>query len=212
MKITLLSAALLASSVATAATPVDGWYTSVFGGYTYLPANIENTILFQYRDGTGYSSGYNAGGRIGFQSNPIRYEGEYTFLYDNLKHFDINFIPQTGVTGFSSANLLMANIYYDFPDMLPTISPYLGVGFGYAYLQASLESWGPAGYTYFSTNDNVFAYQGTAGLTYNFAENYAVNIAYRYVATSRPDNFGRVFQAHMANAGAIYRFDYGNYK
>ena len=213
MRISLLSAALLATGIASAATPVDGWYTSVFGGYTYIPANIDSyTSIFVYRDRTGYKSGYNAGVRIGFQSNPLRYEAEYTYLRGNLKHFSINHIDQLGVSGYSSANLLMANIYYDFPEMLPAISPYLGLGIGYAYLQANLSSLGPFAPTFFSVSDSVFAYQGTAGITYNFAENYAVNLAYRYVATDTPSGFGKIFQAHIANVGAIYRFDQVNYK
>ena len=61
-------------------------------------------------------------------------------------------------------------------------------------------------------NDNVFSYQGTAGITYNFAEQYAVNIAYRYIATSKPEDFGRIFQAHLASAGVSYRFDCDTYK
>jgi opacity protein-like surface antigen len=213
MRIQLLSAALLASSIATAATPVNGWYTSVFGGYTFITDNVENTFDGLIVNQTGYNSGYNVGGRIGYQSNPIRYEGEYTFLYTGLRHYAVNRVEQTPISGFASANLLMVNIYYDFPEMLPAISPFLGGGIGYALLQASLYGIGPTStQSYFSISNNAFAYQGTAGVTYNFAENFAVNLAYRYVATDKPRDFGRVFQAHLASAGAVYRFDYGNYK
>ncbi|KTD30898.1 opacity protein-like surface antigen [Legionella moravica] len=213
MRISLLSAALLATGIASAATPVDGWYTSVFGGYTFIPGNIDNyTIDYIHRDRAGYNSGYNAGGRIGFQSNPLRYEAEYTYLRANLKHFDIDHINQRDASGYSSGNFLMANIYYDFPEMLPAISPYLGLGIGYAYLQANLSSSGPIAPSFFSVSDSAFAYQGTAGITYNFAENYAVNLAYRYVATDKPNGFGEIFQAHIASAGAVYRFDQVNYK
>jgi opacity protein-like surface antigen len=204
--------ALLASSIATASTPVDGWYTSVFGGYTYLPNNINNTNYGFLLNGSAYNSGYNAGGRMGYQSNPLRYELEYTYLQANSKTFDINYVTQTGVTGYASGNLFMANVYYDFPDMLPAISPFLGAGIGYGYLHGVLNSQGPLAATYFSTNENAFAYQGTAGITYNFAENYAINLAYRYVATDKTDGFGQTFQAHIANAGVVYHFDKGNYK
>lgn len=212
MRIALFSAAILASTIAAAATPVDGWYTSVFGGYTYLPDNIYTNYYGSFLNGSGYDSGYNAGGRIGYQSNPMRYELEYTYLHADTSHFDINLVAQTYVSGYAAGNLFMANVYYDFPEMLPAISPYLGAGIGYANLKATLNSEGPAGATYFSTSDNAFAYQGTAGITYNFAENYAVNLAYRYVATDKTDGFGRVFQAHIANAGVVYHFDRGNYK
>lgn len=212
MKISLLTAALLASGIAQAATPVDGWYTSIFGGYTYFPENVDvvsNGLLFNNAE---YTQGYNAGGRFGYQSNPIRYELEYTYMSATAKNYTVDTIAQENITGFTSANLVMANLYFDGPEILPSTVPYLGVGIGYAYLQTSLSSTGPTTATYFSAKDNEFAYQGTAGLTYNFAENYALNLAYRYVATNRADNFGSVFQAHIANAGFVYHFDRGNYK
>lgn len=212
MRITLLSAALLASGIASAATPVDGWYTSVFGGYTFVPDNVNNSSLGYLVDKSSFNDGYNMGGRVGYKSNPLRYEGEYTFIHASARYFHISRIGQTGVSGYSSGNLIMANIYYDTPEMLPAISPFLGLGIGYAYIQNSLNSTGPFGNTYFHSTDSSFAYQGTLGLTYDFAENYAVNLAYRYVATSSSNNLGHIFQAHIANAGAVYRFDYGNYK
>ncbi|MDI1352917.1 MAG: outer membrane beta-barrel protein [bacterium] len=212
MRLILLSAAFLASGIASAATPVNGWYSSVFGGYTNLPSNINTLNYALLRDQVGYKNGYNAGGRVGYQSNPIRYEAEYTYINGKTKHFDINHVRQTGVSGSATGNFLMANLYYDFPDMLPAISPYLGVGIGYAYLETSLHSYGPFGRTYFKANDSAFAYQGTAGITYNFSENYAVNIAYRYTATNKVDTLGKAFQANMANFGVVYRFDQVNYK
>ncbi|MDR3441765.1 MAG: OmpW family outer membrane protein [Legionella sp.] len=212
MKFALFSTALLATSIASAATSVDGWYASAFGGYTYLSSNINTHRLGAFRSDPSYNNGYNAGGRIGFQSNPIRYELEYTYLQASTDRFRINHIRQTGVTGTSSANLAMANLYYDFPDVLAAISPFAGVGIGYAFLQTTLNSTGPFGATLFKVDGNSFAYQGTVGLTYNFSENYAINASYRYTATTSNDRFGRTFQAQMGNAGVIYRFDNGHYK
>lgn len=214
MKFILLPAVLLATGIASAATPVDGWYTSAFGGYAYFPDNISafnsSGLLL---NGTSYNGGYNVGGRIGYQSNPIRYELEYTYLFANSSFFNINNVQQTDIIGSSSGNLIMTNLYYDFPEMLPAISPYLGVGMGYAMLQTTLTSTDPVlGNTYFNVNEDSFAYQGTAGLTYNFAENYAVNIAYRYTAAAGNGDYGKTFQAHQASVGVIYRFDRGYYK
>lgn len=211
MKIRLLCAALLASNLASAATAVDGWYTSVFGGYTYVRDNVYTYNNGIFLNEAGYNGGYNAGGRIGFQSNPLRYELEYTYLNASTKHFAADFIRQFEPTGYTSANLFMVNAYYDFPNMLPAISPFLGVGLGYSYLQTALKTSGPFANTFLSANDSAFAYQGTAGITYNFADSYAVNLAYRYVATTKIDTFGRAYQAQLASAGAVYRFDGGAY-
>lgn len=212
MKFILFSSALLATGIASAAAPVNGWYLSAFGGYTHLSSNINTSHFGTFHSNVDYTNGYNAGGRLGFQSNPIRYEFEYTYINATAKEFRINHIRQSGVTGNASSNLVMANLYYDFPEMLTTISPFIGVGIGYSFMQTNLDSDGPFGATFFKANGNAFTYQGTAGLTYNFSENYAINAAYRYTATSNAGRFGKSFQAQMGNAGIIYRFDTVSYK
>lgn len=212
MRIIYLSASFLATSLAYAATPVDGLYLRLFGGYTYLPNNVSITSIDGVRNSTSYVGGYNAGGGFGYQSHPLRYEIEYTYLSAGTDSFSINYIKQTGVKGNAFANLFMANIYYDCPELIPAIAPYLGIGIGYANLQTTLNSTGPAGLTYFRATDNEFAYQGTLGLTYNFAENYGAHIGYRYAATNSANHFGKIFQAQMVNAGVIFHFDTGNYK
>ncbi len=212
MRIKLLSAALLASGIVSAAPAVDGWYTSFFGGFTYFPENVDVTTAGVFRNGVEYKEGYNAGGRIGYQSYPLRYEGEYTYLHGNTNYFNLNYVRQNHVTGYTSSNLFMANVYYDTPQILSSVSPFFGVGIGYATLQTALNSYGPLGYTEFSATDREFAYQGTLGLTFNFADYYGANIGYRYVATGKADEFGGNYSAHLVDVGVIYHFDRGTYK
>lgn len=213
MRIAFFSAALMASAAAFAATPIDGWYSSVFGGYTYMPDNINITSPGLTLNRGAYDSGYHAGGRVGFKSNPLRYEAEVTYINAKLHDLDINGIRQAYVSGDTSATLAMANIYYDFPDMVPGIQPFLGIGLGYGWLKSSLQTTGPFGALgYNSGTDDVFAYQATGGFTYNFAENFALDIAYRYVGTERADNLGKVFQANLGSVGATYRFNENRYK
>ncbi len=208
MKTTTLSILLLATSIANAATPINGWYSSLFGGYAYVPNNI-NTAGRSLAD---YKAGYDGGGSIGFKSNPMRYEGELTYLNANLKKFNFNNVPQTGVGGYSNSFLAMANIYYDFNSAHPTLQPFLGAGIGYAWVHAKLEGTGPTTITTYSGSNNLFAYQGTAGVTYNFAENYAINLWYRYIGTKHANQLGKTFQANLGNVGVIYRFDIGRYQ
>lgn len=212
MRIKLLSAALLVSGIASAVPPVDGWYTSFMGGFSYFPENVNIISSGGLRNNSAYIQGYNVGGRIGYQSNPIRYEGEYTYLHGNTDYFSVNNVLQTDVTGYTSGNLFMANIYFDTPEILPSVKPYFGAGIGYANIQTILNSAGPNGVTIFKATDNEFAYQGQAGLTFNFADYYSANLGYRYVATDTANNFGRIYQAHLVDAGVIYHFDRGNYK
>ncbi|WP_133130098.1 outer membrane protein [Legionella yabuuchiae] len=212
MRIALIPAAIIASTAAYAATPIDGLYSSVFGGYTYLPNNISITRQGLTRTDSDYQSGFNAGGSIGYKSNPLRYEGQLTYLSANLNKFRINGIQQTGVTGYSNAILGMANVYYDIPPILEPIQPFLGVGLGYAWVHAKLGSTGPGVTTSYEGSNSVFAYQALAGLTYNFAENYALNLGYRYIGTERADDLGKVFQAHSAYLEVVYRFNEVLYK
>lgn len=213
MRTAFFSAALLLSGATFAATPINGWYSSVFGGYTYLQDNISVSRFGITRTDAKYDGGYNAGGRIGFQSYPLRYEAEFTYTTADFSSFYLNNVKKRRVGGQTTAALGMANVYYDFPDMVPGIQPFLGVGIGYAWVEGTLKSRGPIyGATYYKGSDNVFAYQGTAGLTYNFAENYAINLAYRYIGTDKVHNLGKVFQANLATVGVIYRFDEVSYK
>lgn len=212
MKKSLFVSALLSSSILNAATPIDGLYTSVFGGYNYSPNNLKLVRAGLFRNSASYDSGWHAGGRFGYQSNPMRYEFEYTYLQTKLKRFYINNIQQTGIDGDLNASLLMANVYYDFPDMLPQVAPFLGAGIGYAFMEGRYDSQGPLFVSRYRPKNNKFAYQATAGLTFNFAENYAANIAYRYIMTARADNFGKSLEAQLGTVGVVYRFDEAHYK
>lgn len=212
MRFAFITATMLSTTIATAATPINGWYSSAFGGYTYLPGNINSTSLGLTRSNATYQSGFDAGGSLGFKSNPMRYEGELTYLKANLNRFDVNGVRQTKPSGYTNAAIGLANVYYDFPGIAMALQPFLGAGIGYAWVQNKLNSTGPFGITNFSTANSVFAYQATGGLTYNFAENYALSLGYRYVGTTNIAEAGQMFQAHIANLGAIYRFDGNSYK
>jgi len=203
---------LLAAHIALAATPIDGLYSSVFGGYSYLPNNVNIKTSCLTLTDVVYQPGFDAGGSLGYKSNPLRYEGEITYLNAKLDHYRIDNSRQTGSTGYTNSILAMANVYYDLPEFIHSIQPFLGLGLGYAWVHAKLEASGPIYTSSLNGSNSVFAYQGMAGLTYNFAENYALNLGYRYVGTEKVHDLGKIFQAHMANVGAIYRFDECRYK
>ncbi|KTD12042.1 opacity protein-like surface antigen [Legionella gratiana] len=206
MKLALFTIALLAPGVASASTTANSWYSSGFGGYTYLSSNVETRYYGFLLSDVHYRYGYNVGGSIGYQSNPIRYEFQYTYLYADTNQYSVNHKKALDIDGGTRANILMANLYYDFPEMLGEISPFLGVGIGYAFMHATLNSTSRFHRPHFNTDLNSFAYQGTAGLTYNFMENFAINAAYRYTATTNKGNWGRTLQAQMGNVGVVYRF------
>lgn len=222
MRIALFSAALLASGLAVAATPIDGLYASVFGGYSYLQDNVSKNYYGTKYDRVEFDGAYNVGGRFGYQSHPLRYEGEFTYIQGDVKSFHSKRLPPFQLTpirqrhrhvnGDTNAALGMANIYYDFPDMVPCISPFVGIGLGYGWIETSMKGHNLLFRRHFEGSGSAFTYQGTAGFTFNFAENYALNLAYRYVGSTRVDGLGKTFQGNLASVGVIYRFNEYKYK
>ncbi len=212
MKRILFSSLFLKSSLAFSAAPINGWYGEIFGGYSYLPNNIQTTLNGLYWSNVTYNAGYNGGGRIGYKSNPLRYEAEVTYIGAADSGFKVNNIKQINISGETSATTAMVNAYYDFPGFIVPLEPFIGLGIGYAYVNAHLYGTGPTLSTEFRGADSAFAYQGTVGLTYNFVDNYALDIEYRYLGTNNVSELGKIFQANMAIAGVTYRFDGGTYK
>lgn len=212
MKKQYLFSLLLVSNLAVAAVPIEGWYAEIFGGFSYLPNNIDTTLNGLTWTRAHYVSGYNGGGRFGYKDTPMRYEAEVAYISADVNRFLVNQIYQTGVTGQSTATTAMVNAYYDFPEVIRTIQPFLGFGIGYAYANAHLFGSGPTSLTEFRGSNSVFAYQGTLGLAYNFVDNYSLDIEYRYIGTNNVSQLGKIFQANLAIAGVTYRFDGGLYK
>ena len=198
---------LLASSALYASAPIDGWYSEIFGGYSYLPNNLYKTLNVGTLNNASYDSGYNIGGRIGFKSNPMRYEGELTYITADLDAFQVDSTPQSGVQGLSNTFAFMANVYYDFPGLTPSIEPFVGVGLGFASVSTKLSNQNPGSYVSINNANTPFAYQATLGLTYNFTENFALDLAYRYLRTTQVNTIGEDYQANLATLGIIYRLD-----
>lgn len=203
---------LLASNLSLAAVPIDGWYSEVFGGYSYIPNNVNTTLNGLNWTDPHYISGYHGGGRFGYKDAPMRYEAEVAYISGDVNRFKVDDIYQTGITGQTSSTNAMVNVYYDFPEVIKTIEPFAGVGIGYAYVNAHFYGSGPSTTTEFRGANSAFAYQGTLGLAYNFANNYSLDVAYRYFATDNISELGKMFQAHLASAGVTYRFDGDLYK
>jgi opacity protein-like surface antigen len=212
MRLAFLPLVLTLPTTLYAATPIDGWYSSLFVGYAYMPSNVNKVYENMRYTDAAHQAGYLAGGNLGYKSNPLRYEGEVSYFNANVSHFSQNYIRQNNVGGYNNGISGMANVYYDFPGVLSAIAPYLGFGIGYAWLHEQLNNLAPSTRTNFTINSSAFAYQALAGLTYNFAENYDLSIGYRYLGTPNLFSFGSRFQSHFAVLGVAYRFDNARYK
>ena len=211
MKWGVFLSTLLASMLLNAAVPIDGWYANLFGGYTYLPNNLSVSTSGYLLSNSSFHSGYNLGGRFGYKSNPFRYEGEFTYIHANVASFKINQVTQNNEGGDASVPMIMANIYYDFPELIQSIEPFLGFGIGYTWVDTEFTSAPPSPSIIYDNSNSAFTYQGTAGLTYNYAEHFSLDIAYRYLGTGKINYLGKIFQANLVTIGATYRFDGSRY-
>jgi OmpA-OmpF porin, OOP family len=173
--VALLGAALAAPGAfaqAPAATMTKGAY--VFGdiGANWLRDAHTNGVNTTYSYDTGWAGV--AGGGWGF-GNGIRLEGE-------LGHRGSD-VSNTG--GDATATTFMANALYDFDTGTP-FTPYVGVGTGLAHVR--FHNVGvPGTSNSINDDDNVWAYQGIVGGTYQLRDHWKIDANYRYLGTERPD-------------------------
>jgi len=122
--------------------------------------------------------------------------------------------PTVSLDGHIDSLAFMANVLW---DILPNQSwtPYIGGGLGPARLSmnASAGSGSPLVGTLADTSDWQFAYQGIAGVKYSFSANWAVDLDYRYFATTDPtfkdvagNSFKPQYHTHNVILGITYRF------
>lgn len=171
-----------------------GPYMSVQVGATFLDEarNDIQTIGIQRVD-TDFDTGFNVGGAIGFSTGITRVEGEIVY---RMNDFD-------GFGGDMSALSFMANGYYDIDTATP-LRPYFGGGIGFAiiYLDSELPVVGRV-----DENDTVFAYQIGGGVAYELNEFMALDLGYRYFATSDPSfrvagaRIDSEYQSHNVSLG-----------
>ena len=210
---------LLAVSVsAHAGIPIDGLYSTAFGGAAFIPGNISvgynNALVNQ----SNYMTGFDAGGALGYKAAFWRYEAEVTYINAQLNKIAINNqVTNDTKRGYNQDVTAFVNLVYDTPyrEYL-MLQPYIGAGIGYAWVQNNFNTPRLTSYNNqelsFNTNNYAFAYQAMVGLNFHFSEAYSLFAGYRYVGTTHLDNNGSTFQAHLVNAGITYRYDSCQYK
>ena len=105
-----------------------------------------------------------------------------------------------GIDGDVTTKALMANVFYDFMTR-GTISPFIGGGIGYANVEGDIDEFG-------DDDDNVFAYQGIAGVAFTLNQQMKLDVQYRYFTTDDPTLGGEDFEyvSHNAMIGVRYNF------
>jgi opacity protein-like surface antigen len=178
-RVSLLTGASLAFAIGLRIS--DAWaqyYIGAQTGWTGLPYQTD-TI-----DGLGsvpveFSAGYNVGLRGGYQLWPWRFEEEYSYRRNDAAEFGGG--NSGGVSGNRHTHSIMTNILYDLTTDWP-ITPHIGVGIGAMNVSDGLRV--PGRGQLFNDSNWQFGYQAIAGLRYEVNALFALDLDYRYLATT----------------------------
>ena len=196
-----------------------GLYIGAQGGWTSLetvtndghPQRIGPFAGQNAQSVESFDSGFNVGGRAGFQSGPWRFEGELSYRANDSNHLQmVSPSNRPGRSAGSERHSLaeMANVIYDFDLGLP-VTPHVGGGIGAAQVTRNLTN------IFGGTHDTVtvFAYQAIGGLRYMVMPSLAFDIDYRYFATTgttftstNPDQIRSSYPTHNIVAGISWLF------
>ena len=116
------------------------------------------------------------------QQIPLRAEIEFALRGNSEKSWDAidpdgDFLSTKGLWNTST---LFLNLYYDIQTGTPFV-PYIGAGAGLAFNYVEYTLHGPDGGGSVSENFTNFAWNVGAGVAYNFNENFAVDLGYRFM-------------------------------
>src|SRR6516164_3496529 len=156
------------------------YYIGAQAGWTGLPYQTD-TI-----DGLGpvpvqFNAGYNIGLRGGYQLAPWRFEEEYSYRRNGVAEYGTVGQSANGVSGNRHTNSIMTNVIYDLNTGWP-ITPHIGVGIGAMDVFDGLKV--PSRGLLFNDSSWQFAYQAIAGLRYDINPVLALDLDYRYLATT----------------------------
>ena len=115
------------------------------------------------------------------QQIPLRAEIEFALRGNSEKSWDSidpkgDFLSTKGLWNTST---LFLNLYYDIQTGTPFV-PYIGAGAGLAFNYVEYTVHGGEDYSA-SENFTNFAWNVGAGVAYNFNENFAVDLGYRFM-------------------------------
>jgi OmpA-OmpF porin, OOP family len=197
--------------------PPGAWYLGPEGGWTKLTSEnptVAATGPFgrtAVRTGTvNFNSGFNAGVRGGYEWGPWRFEGEYSYRFNDVSGGGNNG-NIVGASGQGHSNAIMFNGLYDFTWgwFGWPITPHVGAGIGAVDVYRSFGGTttvtapttttvtGPNGRAVtvpagtaitfttpsFSGSHWTFGYQAIAGIRYLINPALALDVDYRYFST-----------------------------
>jgi OOP family OmpA-OmpF porin len=211
-------AALVAQARAQLLLP-GNFYIGAEGGWTRLltvlnKGHPDETGPFVGQNAVSresFNDGFNVGGRAGFQSGPWRLEGELSYRANDTEHLQM-LTPRNRPGRFAGAERHslseMVNLIYDINLGLP-VTPHVGGGIGASEVTRNLSN------IFGGTHDTVtvFAYQAIGGVRYMILPSVALDIDYRYFATTpttftstNPDQIRSSYASHNIVASLSWLF------
>jgi opacity protein-like surface antigen len=155
------------------------YYIGAQGGWTGLPYQTD-TIEDRRPIPVQFDAGYNVGARGGYQLGPWRFEEEYGYRRNNVAEYD-EVGGTNGVSGNRHTHSVMTNVIYDLSTGWP-VTPHIGVGIGAMDVIDGLRV--PGRRVFFNDSSWQFGYQAIAGLRYDINPVLALDLDYRYLATT----------------------------
>ncbi len=168
------------------------FYLGPEGGWTQL---MNQDVKFRlngkhYSPTADFDSGFNVGVRGGYQWGPWRFEEEYSYRNNSVSTFAGR--SNSRFDGNAHTNSIMTNVIYDFTFGWP-ITPHIGAGIGAVNINFGVSpnsplttpvTGVPINFTSASGNTWAFGYQGIAGIRYDINPALALDVDYRYLATT----------------------------
>ena len=171
----------LGAAIASAGADAQTYYLGAEGGWTDLSSTTNKLSGFPNR--RTYNDGFNVGARGGVQFGPWRIEEEYSYRENGNNTAQIGALISPGgkAGGSRTSNALMTNVLYDFTVGWP-VTPHVGGGIGAVEINDSLHF--PATGQISNSSDWEFGYQAIAGFRYDINPSLALDLDYRYLATT----------------------------
>lgn len=207
----ILAGALAVGVSVPALADTQGWYAGAQVGYNGVQKMSDHGAKAEF------DPGFGVGGQVGYGWGQFRLEGELGYRLNDVDKVRASGVSESG-KGHISATTLMLNALYDF-DTGTNWVPYVGVGIGGAYLDASKIKGRSTGYDVrVDDSDFVFAYQGIVGLGYEFTPNLTIRGDYRFLGTTEASykvkgadrgdttKFKDEYFSHALMVGFTYKF------
>jgi outer membrane protein OmpA-like peptidoglycan-associated protein len=194
----LCLAAAAALALAPTASRADGFYIGGEAGWTQLDDQTNSVSGGGPSAKVTFDSGYALGARAGYEWGPWRIEEEYIFHNGDLDKLSIGGVGIGGASGSRDSHAFMTNVIYDFQVGWP-ITPHIGAGIGAVDIIEHARAPGIGALA--NQRSWEFGYQAIAGARYNLSPQLALDLDYRYFATTDPS-------FRLIPTGATYHTSY----